>query len=71
MQPRGRASLRRASQVVASFAASELNAIAAQNGGTVDINPLQDHGFMYNRNLAELDDHLWEMFWMDLEAMPG
>ncbi len=48
-----------------------LNAIATQNGGIEDVNPKQDLGFMYNRNLADLDGHVWEMFWMNLEAMPG
>lgn len=46
-----------------------LNEIASSNGGTADINPVQDLGFMYNRNLADPDGHVWEMFWMDPEAM--
>ena len=49
----------------------KLNDIASQNGGTADVNPLQDHGFMYGRDLADLDGHVWEMFWMDIEAIPG
>ena len=48
-----------------------LNKAAAQKGGTADINPMQDLGFMYNRNLADLDGHVWEMMWMDLSAMQG
>ncbi len=48
-----------------------MNEAAANNGGTADINPMQDLGFMYNRNLADLDGHVWEMFWMDPSAMPG
>ena len=52
-------------------AVDKLNEIAAQYGGTADINPMQDMGFMYNRNLADLDGHIWEMLWMDLEAMQG
>ncbi|WP_417851580.1 VOC family protein [Thalassoglobus sp.] len=47
----------------------KLNDTAAENGGTADINPKQDHGFMYNRNLADLDGHVWEMMWMDPAAM--
>ena len=46
-----------------------MNDLAAANGGTADINPVQDMGFMYNRNLADLDGHVWEMFWMDPNAM--
>lgn len=50
-------------------AVDKLNEAAAQNGGTADINPKQDLGFMYNRNLADLDGHVWEMFWMDPNAI--
>ncbi len=49
----------------------KMNSIATQNGGTSDINPKQDHGFMYNRNLADLDGHVWEMFWMNQDALPS
>ncbi len=49
----------------------KLNEVAATNGGTADINPVQDMGFMYNRNLADCDGHVWEMFWMDESAIPG
>lgn len=52
-------------------AVDNLNAIASQHGGTADINPKQDLGFMYNRNLADLDGHVWEMFWMNPEALGG
>jgi predicted lactoylglutathione lyase len=51
-------------------AVDELNELAVKHGGTADINPKQDLGFMYNRNLADLDGHVWEMFWMDMSAMP-
>ena len=50
-------------------AVDAVNAAAAENGGTADINPLQDLGFMYNRNLADPDGHVWEMMWMDMAAM--
>jgi predicted lactoylglutathione lyase len=50
-------------------AVDAVNAAAAENGGTVDINPVQDLGFMYNRNLADPDGHVWEMMWMDMAAM--
>ena len=46
-----------------------VDAAAAENGGTADINPVQDLGFMYNRNLADPDGHVWEMMWMDMAAM--
>jgi predicted lactoylglutathione lyase len=50
-------------------AVDAVNKAAADNGGTADINPVQDLGFMYNRNLADPDGHVWEMMWMDMAAM--
>ena len=47
-------------------AVDKLNELAADHGGTADVNPKQDLGFMYNRNLADPDGHVWEMFWMDM-----
>lgn len=52
-------------------AVDRLNDAGAHHGGTADINPKQDLGFMYNRNLADPDGHVWEMFWMDPAAMQG
>lgn len=37
----------------------------AAQGGKADINPPEDHGFMYQRTLQDPDGHLWEPFWMD------
>ncbi|MFY0666294.1 MAG: lactoylglutathione lyase [Natronospirillum sp.] len=42
---------------------------AAANGGIADINPAQDHGFMFSRSLADPDGHVWEPVWMDMGAM--
>jgi predicted lactoylglutathione lyase len=52
-------------------AVDAMNAAAAAHGGTADINPVQDLGFLYNRNLADPDGHVWEAVFMDMEAMPG
>lgn len=52
-------------------AVDAMNAAAAENGGTADINPAQDMGFMYNRNLADPDGHIWEAMWMDPSAIPS
>ena len=52
-------------------AVDDMNAAAALHGGTPDINPIQDLGFLYNRNLADPDGHVWEAVWMDLTAMPS
>lgn len=50
-------------------AVDAMNEAAAENGGTADINPIQDLGFMYNRNLADPDGHVWESMWMDPAAI--
>jgi uncharacterized protein len=52
-------------------AVDAMNKAAAANGGTADINPMQDLGFMYNRNLADPDGHVWEAMWMDPAAIPS
>lgn len=49
----------------------EMNTAASANGGTADVNPMQDHGFMYSRSLADPDGHIWEPMWMDMSAMPA
>ena len=41
---------------------------AGSAGGTVDPNPPQDHGFMYQRGFLDPDGHIWEPFWMDPAA---
>jgi uncharacterized protein len=52
-------------------AVDRMNEAAGAHGGTADINPKQDLGFMYNRNLADPDGHVWEAMWMDPAAMPS
>ncbi len=52
-------------------AVDHMNEAAAAHGGTADINPKQDLGFMYNRNLADPDGHVWEAMWMNPAAMPA
>lgn len=42
----------------------------AAAGGAADLNPPQDHGFMYQRTVADPDGHIWEPFWMDPAAIP-
>ena len=48
-----------------------MNEIAMANGGTADINPKQDLGFMYSRAFTDPDGHIWEPFWMDPKAIPA
>ena len=52
-------------------AVDDMNNIAKKHGGTADINPVQDLGFMYSRALADPDGHIWEAFWMDATAIPS
>jgi predicted lactoylglutathione lyase len=49
-------------------AVDAMNEAAAAQGGTADINPTQDLGFMYSRALADPDGHIWEPAWMDMAA---
>ena len=51
-------------------AVDAMNKAATANGGTADINPAQDLGFMYNRSLADPDGHVYEAMWMDPAAIP-
>ena len=44
-------------------------AIAA--GGGADPNPVQDHGFMYNRSIEDPNGYVWEIMWMDAAAHAG
>lgn len=50
-------------------AVDAMNEAAAAHGGRADVNPVEEHGFMYGRDLADPDDHLWGAFWMDTTAM--
>jgi predicted lactoylglutathione lyase len=46
-------------------------AAATANGGAADINPIEDHGFMYTRDLADPDGHALGAMWFDTSAMPA
>jgi hypothetical protein len=50
-------------------AVDAMNRAAAAHGGQADANPAEDHGFMYSRDLADPDGHLWGAVWMDPAAM--
>lgn len=47
-------------------AVDEFNETADKHGGVPDVNPVQDSGFMYGRDIADLDGHVWGMMWMDM-----
>ncbi len=46
-------------------AVDAMNAAAAAHGGTADVNPPEDHGFMLTRDIADPDGHMWAALWMD------
>ena len=48
-----------------------MNKSASENGGTADINPVENHEFMYGRDFADPDGHVWGAMWMDISAMPS
>lgn len=41
---------------------------ATKAGGRPDPGPVQEHGFMYGRSYEDPDGHIFEVFWMDVEA---
>lgn len=41
---------------------------AASAGGKPDPSAVQDYGFMYGRSFEDLDGHIWEVMWMNMEA---
>ena len=45
----------------------EITGKALAAGGREPREP-QDYGFMYSRSFEDLDGHIWEPMWMDLEA---
>ena len=51
-----------------SRAAVDVTTEKALAAGGTEPNPSQDHGFMYGRSFADLDGHIWEVTWMDVEA---
>jgi uncharacterized protein len=42
---------------------------ALKAGATKTREPM-DHGFMYERSFNDLDGHIWEIFYMDMSAVP-
>jgi predicted lactoylglutathione lyase len=50
---------------------NQLTDTAGANGGQADVNPVQDHGFMFGRSFTDLDGHVWEPMWMDPAIATG
>ena len=74
-QTRTMADAHRTAQVLMSLSAESreevdrIVAAVAATGAAVDITPPDDYGFMYGRNFVDPDGHIWQMTWMDAEAM--
>ena len=70
------ADARQASEVMLALSTDDRKAVdalvvaAGANGGKADVNPPQDHGFMYGRSFEDVDGHIWEAFFMDMSQMP-
>ena len=45
-----------------------ITSAAAAAGGRIDVRPTQDMGFMYSRSFEDVDGHIFEPMWMDLNA---
>lgn len=48
---------------------NEIADAAIQAGGS-EARPASDYGFMYSRSFNDPDGHIWEPFWMDMNAAP-
>jgi uncharacterized protein len=68
--PRGSSEVSLALSVDSRDAVNRLVEAGAGAGGTADVNPPEDHGFMFQRTICDPDDHVWEPFWME-PAMAG
>ena len=49
----------------------KMNQLAGEHGGTADLTPPADYGFMWSRFFADPDGHVWEPMWMDETAIPS
>ena len=72
--PRPVADARAATEVLVCLSADSRNEVdsvvgkATAAGGKADPGPKQDFGFMYGRSFEDLDGHIWELMFMDMEA---
>jgi predicted lactoylglutathione lyase len=63
-----------ASEVMLALSADSRDAVnaiataAGKAGGLSDVNPPQDHGFLFGRSFEDPDGHIWEVIWMDPSA---
>lgn len=69
LPPRGTCQTMLALSMDSREAVDRMNEAAARHGGRADVNPVQEMGFMYGRDLSDPDGHLWGPFWMDPAAL--
>lgn len=70
LPPAGTSGLMLSLSMPSRDAVDAMSLAAATHGGQADVNPVQDLGFMYARDLADPDGHLWGPFWMDPATIP-
>ena len=68
--PTGAAALMLSLTMDSRDAVDMMNVAAAAHGGQADVNPAEDLGFMYTRDLADPDGHMWAALWMDPASIP-
>ncbi len=71
--PKRIADARETSEVLIALSADSREAVddltdRALAAGGREAREKQDYGFMYSRSFEDLDGHIWEPMWMDLEA---
>ena len=71
--PKRVADARETSEVLIAISADSREAVdditeKALEAGGREPREKQDFGFMYSRSFEDLDGHIWEPMWMDLEA---
>ena len=66
--PAGTAGLMLSLALDSRDAVDAMNRAAAAHGGQADVNPAEDLGFMYTRDLADPDGHMWAALWMQPAA---
>lgn len=69
MPPAGSSEVQLALSFDGRDAVDRFSQAAAAHGGRLDVNPVQDLGFMYSRDVSDPDGHVWSAFWMDPAAV--
>lgn len=74
--PKAISDAKKATEVLIGFPVESREAVsltvqkAVEAGGKIYAEP-KDYGFMLQHGFEDLDGHIWEVFYMDMSAMPG